>query len=353
MSKRGENIYKRKDGRWEGRYLKDSKKYGYVYGRTYKEVKEKLNYARLNTEKQKDKTKLAVLCDNWLTRKEQYIKESSFVKYKSILERHIKPYFNEIPVNKIDEHTIEAFAKNLTVKGYSAQTVKITLSVLEGVFLYFKIDVSVKRIITKKGQKEIHILSSNDRLKFEKYLLYGQDAYKIGILLSLYTGIRIGELCALKWEDIDLNAGTVKINATLQRIQDFKGISGNKTRIVITEPKTPSAKRTIPLPVFIIKRLKAVDPKNSSAFLLTGTERFTEPRALTYVFKKYLKESGVPDINFHALRHTFTTRCIENDFEPKALSEILGHSSVNTTLGIYNHPSLEYKRESINRLTHF
>lgn len=353
MSKRGENIYKRKDGRWEGRYLKDSKKYGYVYGKTYKEVKEKLNYARLNTEKQKDKTKLAVLCDNWLIYKEQYIKESSFVKYKSILERHIKPYFNEIPVNKIDEHTIEAFAKNLTVKGYSAQTVKITLSVLEGVFLYFKIDVSVKRIIPKKGQKEIHILSSNDRLKFEKYLLYGQDAYKIGILLSLYTGIRIGELCALKWEDIDLNAGTVKINATLQRIQDFKGISGNKTRIVITEPKTPSAKRTIPLPVFLIKRLKAVDPKNGSAFLLTGTERFTEPRALTYVFKKYLKESGVPDINFHALRHTFTTRCIENDFEPKALSEILGHSSVNTTLGIYNHPSLDYKRENINRLTHF
>ena len=353
MSKRGENIYKRKDGRWEGRYLKDSKKYGYVYGKTYKEVKKTLNYARLNTEKQKDKTKLAVLCDNWLTRKEQYIKESSFVKYKSILERHIKPYFNEIPVNKIDEHTIEAFAKNLTVKGYSAQTVKITLSVLESVFLYFKIDVSFKRIIPKNGQKEIHILSSNDRLKFEKYLLYGQDAYKIGILLSLYTGIRIGELCALKWEDIDLNAGTVKINATLQRIQDFKGISGNKTRIVITEPKTPSAKRTIPLPVFLIKKLKAVDPKNGSAFLLTGTERFTEPRALTYVFKKYLKESGVPDINFHALRHTFTTRCIEAEFEPKALSEILGHSSVNTTLGIYNHPSLEYKRESINRLTHF
>lgn len=353
MSKRGENIYKRKDGRWEGRYLKDSKKYGYVYGRTYKEVKEKLNYARLNTEKQKDKTKLAVLCDNWLIYKEQYIKESSFVKYKSILERHIKPYFNEIPVNKIDEHTIEAFAKNLTVKGYSAQTVKITLSVLEGVFLYFKIDVSVKRLIPKKGQKEIHILSSNDRLKLEKYLLYGQDAYKIGILLSLYTGIRIGELCALKWEDIDLNAGTVKINATLQRIQDFKGISGNKTRIVITEPKTPSAKRTIPLPVFLIKKLKAIDPKNGSAFMLTGTERFTEPGALTYVFKKYLKESGVPDINFHALRHTFTTRCIENDFEPKALSEILGHSSVNTTLGIYNHPSLEYKRENINRLTHF
>ena len=219
--------------------------------------------------------------------------------------------------------------------------------------MYSKIDVSFKRIIPKKGQKEIHILSSNDRLKFEKYLLQGQDTYKTGILLSLYTGIRIGELCALRWEDIDLNAETVKINATLQRIQDFKGISGNKTKTVITEPKTPSAKRTIPLPDFIIKKLKAIVPKNGSAFLLTGTERFKEPRTLTNIFKRILKESGVPDINFHALRHTFTTRCIEAEFEPKALSEILGHSSVNTTLGIYTHPSLEYKRESINRLPHF
>lgn len=118
--------------------MKGSKKYGYVYGKTYKEVKEKLNYARLNTEKQKDKTKLAVLCDNRLTCKKQYIKESSFVKYKSIPERHIKPYFNEIPVNKIDEHIIEAFAKSLIVKGYSTKTVKITLSVLGSVFYILK-----------------------------------------------------------------------------------------------------------------------------------------------------------------------------------------------------------------------
>lgn len=353
MSKRGENIYKRKDGRWEGRYLKSKSKYGYIYGKSYKETKEKLNFAKVNAENNNNETKVAVLCDNWLTYKEQYIKESSFVKYKNILEKYIKPYFNKISVHKIDEHIIEAFAKSLTVKGYSAKTVKITLSVLESVFLYSKIDVSFKRIIPKKGQKEIHILSSNDRLKFEKYLLQGQDTYKTGILLSLYTGIRIGELCALRWENIDLNMRIITINSTLQRIQDFKGTSGKKTKIVITEPKTPSAKRTIPLPDFIIKKLKAINPKNSSAFLLTGTERFTEPRTLTNIFKRILKESGVPDINFHALRHTFTTSCIEAEFEPKALSEILGHSSVNTTLGIYTHPSLEYKRESINRLTFF
>lgn len=165
--------------------------------------------------------------------------------------------------------------------------------------------------------------------------------------------MRIGELCALKWENIDLINGIIKITATLQRIPDINGESDKKTKIIITEPKTPSAKRTIPLPGFLIKRLKCIEPKTDNAFLLTGTERFTEPRAFTYVFKKNLKESGVPDINFHALRHTFTTRCIENDFEPKALSEILGHSSVNTTLGIYTHPSVEYKRESINRLALF
>lgn len=272
MSKRGENIYKRKDGRWEGRYLKSNSKYGYIYGKSYKETKEKLNSAKVSTEKQNDKTKLTVLCDNWLAYKEQYIKESSFVKYKNISEKYVKSYFNKISVHKIDEHITEAFAKSLIVKGYSAKTIKITLSVLESVFLYSKIDVSFKRFITPKAQKEIHILSNNDCFKFEKYLLKGQDTYKIGILLSLYAGIRIGELCALKWENIDLNVGIMKINSTLQRIQDFKGTPGKKTKIVITEPKTPSAKRTIPLPNFIIKKLKAINPKNGSAFLLTGTE---------------------------------------------------------------------------------
>jgi len=178
LSKRGENIYKRKDGRWEGRYLKSNSKYGYIYGKSYKETKEKLNRAKVSTEKQNDKTKLTVLCDNWLTYKEQYIKESSFVKYKNILEKYVKPYFNKISVHKIDEHIIEAFAKSLIVKGYSAKMVKITLSVLESVFLYSKIDVSFKRCITPKARKEIHILSNNDCFKFEKYLLKGQDTYK-------------------------------------------------------------------------------------------------------------------------------------------------------------------------------
>lgn len=237
MSKRGENIYKRKDGSWEVRYLKESKKYGYVYGKTYKEAKEKLILAKVNTEKNSNKTHVAELCENWLLYKEQYIKGSSFLKYKNILEKYVKPYFNRIPVNKINEYIIEDFAKSLTIKGYSVKTAKITLSVLESVFLYSKINIPFKRLLLKKEQKEIPILSSNDCLKFEKYLEKGQDTYKTGILLSLYTGIRIGELCALKWVNTDLNTGAIMINATLQRIQDFKGISGNKTKIVITNLK--------------------------------------------------------------------------------------------------------------------
>ena len=254
-----------------------------------------------------------------------------------------------------DKYIIENFAKNLTAKGYSAQTVKVTLSVLESVFSYSGVNLnfSFKQFIPKHEHGEIHILSENERKRLERYLFESNDPCKIGIILTLYSGVRIGELCALKWENIDLANGIIKITTTLQRIPDINGESGKKTKIIITEPKTPSAKRTIPLPSFLIKKLKYIKPKTDNAFLLTGNERFTEPRAFTYTFKKCLKESGVPDINFHALRHTFTTRCIENDFEPKALSEILGHSSVNTTLGICTHPSVEYKRESINRLTHF
>ncbi len=355
MSKRGENIYKRKDGRWEGRYRKSNLKYGYIYGKTYKEVKEKLNRARVNSENKSDKTKVAVLCDNWLVYKEQSIKESSLVKYKNITEKYIKPYFNKISAKKTDKYIIENFAKNLTAKGYSAQTVKVTLSVLESVFSYSGVNLnfSFKQFIPKHEHGEIHILSENERKRLERYLFESNDPCKIGIILTLYSGVRIGELCALKWENIDLANGIIKITTTLQRISDISGESGKRTKIIITEPKTPSAKRTIPLPSFLIKKLKYINPNKDNAFLLTGNERFTEPRAFTYTFKKCLKESGVPDINFHALRHTFTTRCIENDFEPKALSEILGHSSVNTTLGIYTHPSVEYKRESINRLALF
>ena len=355
MSKRGENIYKRKDGRWEGRYRKSDLKYGYIYGKAYKEVKEKLIRAKVNSENKSDKTKVAVLCDSWLAYKEQSIKESSLVKYKSITEKYIKPYFNKISAQRTDKFIIESFAKNLTAKGYSAQTVKITLSVLESVFSYsgVKFNFSFKQFIPKQERDEIHILNENERKRFERYLFESNDPCKIGIILTLYSGVRIGELCALKWENIDLANDIIKIAATLQRIPNINGESDKKTKIIITEPKTPSAKRTIPLPSFLIKKLKYIKPKTDNAFLLTGNERFTEPRAFTYTFKKCLKESCVTDINFHALRHTFTTRCIENDFEPKALSEILGHSSVNTTLGIYTHPSVEYKRESINRLTHF
>lgn len=170
MSKRGENIYKRKDGRWEGRYRKSDLKYGYIYGKTYKDVKEKLNRAKVNSENKTDKSKVAVLCDSWLAYKEQSIKESSLVKYKNITEKYIKPYFNKISAKKTDKHIIEAFAKSLTAKGYSVQTVKITLSVLESVFSYSGVNLyfSFKQFIPKQGHVEIHILNENERKRLEK-----------------------------------------------------------------------------------------------------------------------------------------------------------------------------------------
>ncbi len=351
MSKRGENIYKRKDGRWEGRYLKENKKYGYIYGQSYKDVKNRLNIAKVTLKNGNDKTKISVLCDKWLAYKSGCVKESSLSKYKSLTEKHIKPYFEKISVEKINKYAVEEFAKNLTEKGYSAKTVKITLSVLEGVLSYsgIKIDFSFKRFVAKAQNKETRILTEKEQKSLEKYLLRGSDPCKAGVLTALYTGIRIGELCALKWENISLADGYIKITSTLQRIQQLDSTAREKTKIIITEPKTPSSKRIIPLPDFIIGKLRDMENKKS-AYLLTGAEKFIEPRGLTYEFKKYLKECGIDDINFHALRHSFATRCVEADFEPKTLSEILGHSSVTTTLGIYTHPSLEYKRASINRL---
>jgi integrase len=172
----------------------------------------------------------------------------------------------------------------------------------------------------------------------------------LGVLLSLYTGIRIGELCALRWENIDLTEKTMRINSTMQRIPDFTG-GAAKTQVTITSPKSKCSVRTIPLPDFLAALLAsfAAQPK---AFLLTGEKlRFVEPRTVQNRFKAYIKACGIESANFHCLRHTFATRCVELGFDVKTLSEILGHSSVNITLGRYVHSSLDLKRTNMAKLT--
>ena len=191
-------------------------------------------------------------------------------------------------------------------------------------------------------------MPDDERIHLEGYLLKANDPAKFGILLALYSGMRIGEICALKWSNINLEAETISVVQTLQRLQDSE--NKGKTKILISEPKSQSSKRIIPIPTFLTELLRKIKPQIPDAFLLSGNKNPIEPKTLQNKYKSCLKDCNIPYINFHTLRHTFATRCVEVGFDIKALSEILGHSSVGKTLNLYAHPTLEYKRSNMNKL---
>lgn len=207
------------------------------------------------------------------------------------------------------------------------------------------------KLSIKKKEKEMRVFSIAEQEALVRVLITDMDLYKFGVLLSLYTGIRIGELCALKWEDFSLSEGVLKVRKTMQRIQDTDNVASHKTKVIITEPKSICSIRTIPLPTFIAE-ITYRYVTNPGAFILTGdSNRYVEPRTMQNRFKGYVRESGIATANFHALRHTFATRCVEVGFEVKSLSEILGHANVNITLNRYVHSSLELKHLNMNKLT--
>ncbi len=178
------------------------------------------------------------------------------------------------------------------------------------------------------------------------------DTCKFGVLLTLFTGVRIGELCALQWGNISLKEQTIRIDATLQRLRDTSTADnpGSRTRIVIGTPKSDTSIRTIPITDYTAELCEKMNPHSSAAYVLTGTENFMEPRTLQYRMEKYTRECGLEGVYFHTLRHTFATHAVEVGFEIKSLSEVLGHATTTITLDRYVHASLVLKRDNMKKL---
>ena len=239
--------------------------------------------------------------------------------------------------------------------GLAPKTTSDILTVIKGSIEYgrycgYMINCYLDKLVVKKPIADMRVLSKEEQNRLQAVLLNDTDLRKFGVLLCLYTGMRIGEICSLKWENIDLERGILSIRETLQRIQGTGADGKSKTKIIITEPKSKRSVRDIPLPSFLITMAKSFwsMPK---AYILTGVvDRFIEPRLLQYSFKKYVLACGLEGVNYHALRHTFATRCIELGFDVKTLSEILGHTSVSITLNRYVHSSMETKRSNMERL---
>lgn len=373
MSRKGENIYKRKDGRWEGRYIKgrninNKAKYGYVYAHSYREVKDKLMKAKfllgdaaLTKEFSQEKTLLFhSVAEEWLQITQTQLKDSTIMKYDNLLNLYILPVFGDFEIKQITTEHAEKFANELLTtggvqkKGLSPKTVSNTICLLRGILKYAShkenvVTGNLQSIQIKRSTKEMRVFSSKEQEKLCQYLYQHRNNRNIGILLCLFTGIRIGEVCALRWEDISLSEQTIYIHQTMQRIQSKN--TKNKTKIIVTTPKSQCSIRTIPLPENLAKILAECSEEQTGYFLTEDADKFVEPRTMQNHFKKVLKENSIDTANFHVLRHTFATRCVELGFDIKSLSVILGHASVNITMNRYVHPSMNLKRENMQRLS--
>lgn len=370
MPRKGENIYKRKDGRWEGRYIKEydfnnKAKYASVYAHSYSEVKHKLTLAKFTCSSSKiaaDSESFEMYATKWLLEIKPQIKHSTFVKYTNILNNHIISFYGDKKVKDITTDSIKNFIsiklKEGNVKnksGLSPKTVKDIISVVKLILQYAgdlgeNTSCNFDQLTIRTATSPEHNINKETQNRLTAFLIEQIDYTKLGILLCLYTGIRIGELCAIRYDDILINEKIIRITKTMQRLQTFSSDSDKKTKIVITEPKSESSQREIPIPDFLMDIILTFDYK-SDAYILTGkNDKYVEPRTLEYRFKACLKKCGLNDYKFHQLRHRFATQCIELGFDIKSLSEILGHASVNITLNRYVHASMELKRMNMNKL---
>ena len=346
-----ENIYLRRDGRYEGRLTDGkSRKIRYFYGKSREEVKAKIqNFKECQTYSEAGLT-VKNLFWEWLEFSKLRLKESTIANYIGKAEAHILPIFGNIKADELTSAQLHKFISDKLKGGLSSNYVADIVILLKSVMKFAVNRYNIRNriaevVLPKRKRAEVNLLSKSQQIRLQKYLSANQDLTSLGIALSLFTGLRIGELCALKWSDVDLSKRTISVTKTIQRIRVAGG-----TKLTITEPKSNSSVREIPIPDCIIPLIKRFI-SDKDFYILSSNAKPVEPRVMQYRFQKLLKKANLPSIHFHALRHMFATNCVEMGFDVKSLSEILGHSGVEITLNRYVHSSMERKKRFMKRLT--
>lgn len=297
----------------------------------------------------------------WLAEVRISVKESTFTRYNRCVYKYILPYLGGLSVQEIDSFRVNRYTEFMLTSGglrdgaLSPKTVTDVLCVLKAILKFARQngyacpDISGARTPQRK-RKNVAVLPADSRLLLEKIVLHRSDRVCTGILISLFTGLRIGELCGLKWGDVDLRAGTLTVQRTVGRIADLDPDALKRTKVIISEPKTADSNRTIPLPQFLTEALRSVRSAPEH-YVLSGAVTPVEPLTFYKRYRRFMHINQLDGYTFHALRHTFATRCIEVGFDTKTLSEILGHANISTTLAIYVHPSMEQKRFCMEKLS--
>lgn len=367
MARRGENIHKRKDGRWEGRYIKARTPdrricWGYIYGTTYAEVKQRLIHKKSEyggfqlIDAHLTFTELA---EAWLQSVKCGLKESTCAHYQYTLYKYVLPILGTVPISRLEENILEQALQKIIAPpdgqhrelGFSSA--RECLSMVRRICKYAvhlrlirPMELSVR--LPQEKSHSMTPLSVVEQNRLRTYVLSNPTPRKLGLLLGIESGLRIGEVCGLKWDDFDLKTGTVQIKRAVSRIPCGDG----HTKIVIQTPKTRTSRREIPLSKHMVQALKILQKSYpSDAWFLSGnTIKPVEPRCYRKSIKTYLKQAAVHQIRPHVLRHTFATTCLQSGCDIKTLSELLGHANANITLQRYVHSDLSRKRREIQRI---
>lgn len=300
------------------------------------------------------KKKFEQVLYEWLLLKKDQVKSSTYNKYLFQIENHIIPYLGKLGFKKIKSKDIVNFFNNKMIKMLSDSTKNTILIIINSTIDYgiskkYRSEFTRVSFCFKKEQYKASYFTKKEQSQIEGYIKKNMNLRNLIILVALYSGARLGELCALRGSDVDFINNTIAINKSVQRGKC--GDSNNKTKLIVGIPKTKNSCRIIPAPKFIIELLKnyVKDPNN---YIFTNSNKPKDPRAVEKYFRNLLDKLNINQLNFHALRHTFATRLREQKVDIKVISELLGHANWKITQSVYVHASIDYKKASIDELAH-
>lgn len=365
MARHGENIYKRKDGRYEGRYvigktLAGKTRFGYVYARQYAEVRRMLlekkaqELGRAGTSPLCCQTTLGEWMRYWMESELMgNVKLSSYQTYCGQLVRHLLPALGNYALSQLTPKIIYDFVKRLEGSGLAFNTVKGVYRLLASAMRF----AFEEGVIPKNPCRKIHVRPDEgmearvlSRLEQEKVRALADRQDDLPTLMSLYTGMRLGEICALKWTDIDWGNQTIAVRRTVQRVARMTG-TDQKTMLMIGSPKSNRSHRVLPVPEFILEKLKEIMASGkASEYVFGKSGKAAEPRTMQRRFKRMTRKLGIEGAHFHTLRHSFATRLLELGVDLKTVSTLLGHGSIKTTLDFYVHSLIEQQRSAMKLL---
>ena len=289
----------------------------------------------------------------WLSSKKKEVKESSYLKYLNIVETYINISLGDINFRKLKNSDIKFFFENEKIIELS-ESVKsnifiiLNASINYGIKKKYRKKFEIEKMQFKKVKNKVKYFTKREQETLIDYLIKNMNLRNLSILLGISLGIRIGEICALKWNCVDFQNNTISIKLTAQRIKNLDKNGNSKTKLVVDVPKTESSIRVVPIPEMLIPILKEYKQDDNYYIFTNNALIPKDPRALEKYFESVLKKINIKQLNFHSLRHTFATRLCEQKVDIKVISELLGHSDWRTTQSIYVHASLEHKRSSVN-----